>query len=239
MVAPFLRHRLSSRYSLRSSLGTLELVGTGFYVTRFGHFLTARHVLTEIYEKQKPSFMFHMLDDEKSALIRSITMFSSHPAADVALGALEHPPGYVFNSVPTLTTECPRIGEPIVTIAYDKGTHQSKGEISIEPKYMSGNFQHAHPDRRDTVMLPFPCYRSSIVIPGGASGGPVFDSQRRVFGINCTGYQNNEISYLARVEEVLPLIAHGMILGPDEPPTDRTLLQLAQSGHVIFSPKVS
>jgi hypothetical protein len=219
--------------------GTLELVGTGFYITRFGHFLTACHVLLDIDEREKTGFMFHMLDDEKGALIRNITMFSYHPTADVALGALEHPPGYIFNSVPILTTECPRIGEPIVSVAYDKGTRQSAGELFIDPKYMSGNFEEAHPDGRDSVVLPFPCYRSSITIPGGASGGPVFDNHGRVFGINCTHYEGTAISYLARIEEVLPLIAHGMMFGPDEPPTDRTLLQLAQSGHVMFSPKIS
>jgi S1-C subfamily serine protease len=219
--------------------GTLELVGTGFYVTPLGHFLTARHVLADIYEKQRPGFMFHMADDGNTALIRSITKFSSHPTADVALGVLEHPSGYVLNSVPTLTTECPQIGEPIVAVAYDKGTHQSNNKIlTIWPKYMSGDFEYAHPDGRDTVMLPFPCYRSSINIPGGASGGPVFDVQGRVFGINCTGYEGAAVSYLARVGEILALVAYGMTLEFNGAPTDRTLLQLAQSGHVVFSPKI-
>ena len=107
----------------------------------------------DIHERQKPGFMFHMLDDAKSTLIRNITLFSCHPTADVALGALEHPPGYVFNSVPTLTTECPKIGEQVVAVAYDKGTRQNTGEILIEPKYMSGNFEQAHPDGRDAAML--------------------------------------------------------------------------------------
>jgi hypothetical protein len=39
--------------------GTLELVGTGFYITRFGHFLTACHVLMDIHEREKTGFMFH------------------------------------------------------------------------------------------------------------------------------------------------------------------------------------
>lgn len=218
---------------------SLKLVGTGFYVTRFGHFLTARHVLEDIYKKQRPGFTFHMVDDEKTAVIRNITMFSSHPTSDVALGVLEHPPGYLLNIVPTLTTECPKIGEPIVAVAYDKGTHKRNRRISIEPKYMSGHFEHAHPTGRDRVMLSFPCYRTSIIIPGGASGGPVFDARGRAFGINCTGYEGTGVSYLARVEEVLSLVAYGMMLGPNQPPTDRTLSQLAQTGHVLFSPKIS
>jgi hypothetical protein len=70
-----------------------KLVGTGFYITRFGHFLTAQHVLMELHDKQKNGFMIHMLDDDISAIVRNITVFSCHPSADVALGALEHPPG--------------------------------------------------------------------------------------------------------------------------------------------------
>jgi trypsin-like peptidase len=157
----------------------------------------------------------------------------------VALGVLEHPSGYVLNSVPTLTTECPQIGEPIVAVAYDKGTHQNDNNtLTIWPKCMSGEFEYAHPDGRDTVMLPFPCYRSSINIPGGASGGPVFDVRGRVFGINCTGYEGTAVSYLARVGEILALVAYEMTLEFNGAPTDRTLLQLAQSGHVVFSPKI-
>lgn len=161
-----------------SEPGKPKLVGTGFYMTRFGHFLTAQHVLMELHKTGTPGFMMHMLDDDKSAIVRNITVFSYHPTADVALGALEHPPG-VFNCVPRLTTECPKIGEPIVTIAYDKktGTRSSDDELLISPKYMSGVFEEVHPQGRDAVMLPFPCYRSSISIPGGASGGPVFDSK--------------------------------------------------------------
>jgi Trypsin-like peptidase domain len=217
-----------------------KLFGIGFYITRFGHFLTAQHVLMELHKIGTTGFMVHMLDDDKSAIVRNITVFSYHPTADVALGALEHPPGYVFNRVPRLTTECPKIGEPIVTIAYDKetGTRSSDDELLISPKYMSGMFEEVHLQGRDAVMLPFPCYRSSISIPGGASGGPVFDSKGRVFGINSTGYDGTEVSYLARVEEILPLTAHGMMFGPNEQPTDRTLLELAQSGHVVFTPKI-
>jgi Trypsin-like peptidase domain len=211
------------------------LIGTGFFVTRFGHFLTAKHVLMEIHERKRPGFMFHMLDDNQNALFRYIDTFSPHQTSDVALGALKHPPGYVLNSVPRLTLECPTIGEQIVTVAYDKDTRQTPGEYLIGPKYMSGEFEEVHPDRRDS-MLSFPCYRTSISIPGGASGGPVFDSCGRIFGINCTGYDGTDLSYLTRVNEALPLTAAGMMFGPDDPPTDRSLLQLAETGHVVFIP---
>jgi hypothetical protein len=33
--------------------GKSQLVGTAFYITRFGHFLTAKHVLMELHTKQK------------------------------------------------------------------------------------------------------------------------------------------------------------------------------------------
>ena len=127
------------------------------------------------------------------------------------------------------------IGEQIVTVACDKDTRQTPGEYLIGPKYMSGEFEEVHPDRRDS-MLSFPCYRTSISIPGGASGGPVFDSCGRIFGINCTGYDGTDLSYLTRVNEALPLTAAGMMFGPDDPPTDRSLLQLAETGYVVFIP---
>jgi len=221
--------------------GKSQLVGTAFYTTRFGHFLTAKHVLMELHTKQKNGFMIHMLDDDASAIVRKITQSSPHPSADIALGALDHPPGYILNAVPRLTTECPKVGEQIVTVAFERktGTFTPKGELLIAPTYFSGEFEEPHPQGRDPIMLPFPCYRTSISIPAGASGGPVFDSKGRVFGINCTGFDGTEVSYLARVEEALTLTAAGMRFGPDDVPTDRTLLEFVQTRHVVFVPEIS
>jgi len=137
--------------------------------------------------------------------------------------------------------ECPKVGEQIVTVAFERrtGTYTPKGELLIAPTYFSGEFEEMHPQSRDAIMLPFPCYRSSISIPAGASGGPVFDSKGRVFGVNRTGYDGTEVSYLARVEEALTLTAAGMKFGPNDVPTDRTLLELAQTRHVVFVPEIS
>jgi hypothetical protein len=215
-----------------------EIIGTGFYVTRFGHFLTARHVLMDAYEHGKAAYMLHMLDDDKSAIVRHVTEFSCHEGADVALCALEHPPNYVFNAVPRLTVECPTIGESIVAVGYNKNTKLNGRAWEIAPKYLSGSFEEAHPLGRDRVMIPFPCFRISMNIPGGASGGPVFDKQGRVFGVSCSNYEGTDLSYLARIEDVLQLTAAGMKFGPSEPPTDRRLYQLGKSGHVVFSPPI-
>jgi hypothetical protein len=147
--------------------------GTGFYVTRFGHFLTAYHVIKEFVERDIPLFMFHMLDDGEGAIQRRVCSFCHHLATDVALGALEQPSGYVFNSVPRLTTDCPQIGEPIITMAYDKRTCLINGTYNIKIQSWRGVLQEVHPKGRDSAMLPFPCYRSNMKIRGGASGGPV------------------------------------------------------------------
>jgi Trypsin-like peptidase domain len=214
--------------------GQPVVVGTGFYVTRFGHFLTARHVLLEIHESPHPEgFMFHLPDDGESAIVRRITRFSYDKQADVALGALEHPGSYIFNSVPVLTTNTPDLGEGVVTVAYEKETKFAANEISIAPKYLSGELEEIHPKARDGVMLPFPCYRTSVCVPGGASGGPVFDSRGRVFAVNCSGYDGTDISFMSRITECLGLIAHGMKFGPAEQPVDGTLAQLIESGHVV------
>jgi hypothetical protein len=53
-----------------SKPGKPKLVGTGFYITRFGHFLTAQHVLMELHKTGATGFMMHMLDDDKSAIVR-------------------------------------------------------------------------------------------------------------------------------------------------------------------------
>lgn len=84
-------------------------------------------------------------------------------------------------------------------------------------------------------MLPFPCYRGSIRILGGASGGPAMDEKGRVFGVNCTGFEGSSISYFARINEILPLRVNDVVIdGLHRNSVD--IIELAERKQVIFEP---
>ena len=69
-------------------VGKLRVIGTGFYITRYGLFLTARHVFDNIIEADDPSGqslrIFHHTGDNFH--IRHVTKISVADQADIALG---------------------------------------------------------------------------------------------------------------------------------------------------------
>ena len=72
--------------------GQLKVVGTGFFVTRYGLFATAKHVLEELVEWDIRSLFraFVLRDDAQNLLIRQITGLSLSDTADVAIGQADN-----------------------------------------------------------------------------------------------------------------------------------------------------
>ena len=217
--------------------GENRLVGTGFFITTIGHFVTAKHVIEEAGDlatgKQKAYIhAVHFVEGTK-VLVRHITKVSFHPAADVAVGKMDY---YrmddtgrpLMNLVPTFTTEIPRVGSTVVTYAYPES---SPGEFVVG--YYSGKLTGHSVKPRDARLVTWPHFTTSIDLGGGASGGPVFDERGRVFGINCVGGIQN-YSCMARVNELLPLSV-------PEFPGDRdvTVLDLVKSGSIRFEPTIA
>ncbi len=68
--------------------GKLQVIGTGFYITRYGLFLTARHVFDHIIRARDPSSQsLRVLHDTGENIhIRSVTKISIADQADIALG---------------------------------------------------------------------------------------------------------------------------------------------------------
>lgn len=82
------------------------------------------------------------------------------------------------------------------------------------------------------MMLPGPVYRTTMVIHGGASGGPVFAADGGVFAINSTGFGHDEISYVSCIWETIDL-AIPNVRFPGEPSQRSTSLrELVALGHV-------
>lgn len=228
--------------------GGTRLVGTGFFITMLGHFVTAKHVIFDVYDpiaKRATGALhaLHFVEGSKS-LVRHITEISYHNNSDVAVGKMDY---FVVdatglpltNRVPRFTTEIPEVGSHVVTFAYpESDSNFIRGNsAAFRPYFYSGDFLFHSDSPRDSVMVSWPHFGTSIDIRGGASGGPVFDEHGRVFGINCVGGYN-DLSYMARVQELLDLDV------PQFPPptvgvkAPRSIRELAQLRHIIFDPQL-
>lgn len=229
--------------------GRAKLVGTGFFITMLGHFVTAKHVILDALDQktgQQVSALHaaHFVVGSQ-VLVRSITEVSYHNQSDVAVGkmdfhVLNETKQPLTNMVPVFTTEPPKVGSPVVTFAYPESSEffwQDSGS-AFRPNFYGGELIEHSEVPRDSVMVSWPHYRTSINALGGASGGPAFDARGRVFGVNCVGGLG-DLSYMARVTELLPLTVPQFPPPTCTPGGICTVLHLARNNHINFEPRVA
>lgn len=246
--------------------GKLSVIGTGFYITRYGLFLTAKHVLKEVVDYETgtvtPSLICHLAGDTDVhfRLIRGISLVNE---VDLAVAQADNymekfPESPLINIRATLTTEVPPVGSSLVTFAYpeNKTLDFTQSDIipSIKADYYEGFFLK-HVTNSDHPFIPYPHYETSIKIRSGASGGPVFYNGR-VIGVNCRGWDfgeteddQNSLSYIIPVTEVLSVPIE-LIQLPEKsweykqiPENQRnkaiSVAELSRLGHIDFEPRIT
>jgi len=215
-----------------------KLIGTGFFIGSFGLFLSAKHVLRDCFDNkkdQKYPICICQFFPNNQFQFRHILWCSSHNISDVAVGLVEPTSGIETNPVLTITTSPPSIGGKVATYAYPKTQVRQADSLQIlnfDCAFYDGEIVECFPEGRDKTLLPGPCYQTSMVIHGGASGGPVAGRSGRVFGINSTGVEENNISFLSRIDEVLRLPLPPIRLPNGQEVKAVCLLDLAKAGWI-------
>jgi hypothetical protein len=178
-----------------------RVVGTGFYITENGLFVTARHVIEEICVAGKqtaPLLIVHLRSDTglfgpTEWLLRPIMQCWLAEQADIALGV----------AAPTINNETgeelshwawrlswsiPSIGASVGTYAFPgkgRGSNDGRSFIFRADSYAGGVRDVG--EHRDAVVMPFPYIQVDFRMHGATSGGPII-SDGRVIGVNCTEY---------------------------------------------------
>jgi Trypsin-like peptidase domain len=230
----------------QSKLGEWTILGTGFFIGQGGILVTAKHVLADDFgpdERPKGTVVIFQFLDGQSVLQRNVWKAKHHPTVDISLvtpmRAVQKITGISApNQMLRLTGTSPPIGAPIFSLAYPESTIRADGsmsELNFRQAYFKGELIEYLPDGRDRVMLPGPCFRTSMVIHGGASGGPVFDSQGRVFAVNSTGWGSDPDSYVSPIAPLLEFTMKMKLPGETEP-REVTLRELGAIGYMGVDP---
>lgn len=203
--------------------GRLQIVGTGFYISRYGLFMTARHVVEALVDDRRSqlgvAFIMHPAEGKSIHLRRIRTVNFLDSGADVAVGQADNyvhdfPDQPLQNLRARLSTEIPATGSPVVTYAYPGNEtldFTSDDNIpTVSSDYYDGEFLGYITDPTNPFM-PYPHFETSIEVRGGASGGPVF-SEGRVIGVNCRGWdfdgaehEGDQLSSIVPVGQTLDL----------------------------------
>ncbi len=195
--------------------GTLCLIGTGFFISDNGIFLTAKHVLMDVIDNEgnqtSPIALIQFLGGQY--LIRPILRCTSHEIADISVGIaapmIQNSTGEPLkNKILRLTPTVSEAGSRVCTYAYPKSVFNRAEiqELHFFPEFFDGVTQDNYPKGRDSVLMPGPCFQTSLYIHGGASGGPVFDDSGKVCGVNSTGFDDDCLSFVTPVYTIENLL---------------------------------
>jgi hypothetical protein len=231
--------------------GVSSLVGTGFFIGPNGLFASAKHVLMDVVDQKTgvpkgELFIVQFLDNDV-AIQRPVHRFSTREKADVGVGVCwqmkNNSTGLELkNSQLRLTLETPTLNTKVSTYAYPK-TKKFKmpdGQQALDfiPAFFDGTIEEHHPDGRDKSILPAECFRTNMHIHSGASGGPAFNIENntgKVFGINSTGFEKDNISYVSSIKDILKLDVTGVKLSSDGPEITLKITDLINEKQIRVS----
>jgi len=196
----------------------VDVVGTGFFVSQ-SLLITAKHVIDIALDDdpngRAPLWCVQIRPDDGTQTMRAIVRAIWHPTSDIALCVLQ-PMAHVTTGLPLpnhivrLSDRDPAMGERVFTYAYPDSVTERQGaqvRLDLNPHYYDGTIVEHFPVRRDSAVLTWPCFQTSIHIHGGASGGPVFDSTGTVFGINTMSLEPyTDVSYVTKVRDSFDLL---------------------------------
>ena len=181
--------------------GHWRLIGTGFYISGDGLFVTAKHVVADVFDGDRqvsPLAIFDLRSESgmfgaQEYLVRPIAQCWIASSADIALGVAAQATSNLTGEILShwswpLSWSIPFVGENAATYAFPTHAVTSAGEgqmISFRPELYPGTIQGVC-DFRDRVMIPFPYMQVDFRIHGAASGGPIISAGGGVIGVNCT-----------------------------------------------------
>jgi hypothetical protein len=183
--------------------GTWSLVGTGFYVSDNGLFVTAGHVVDHVCREGQqilPLVILHLHSNvgvfgPSECLFRPIMQCWRGATEDIVFGVAaidtnKNTGEELRNWTWTLSWSTPTNGSPVGTYAFPNHAMSDDGRcISFQPDAYIGIVQESG-EFRDRVQMPFPYLQVDFRIHGAASGGPIFHAGR-VVGANCSEWPMN------------------------------------------------
>jgi hypothetical protein len=201
----------------------LKVVGTGFFLTRYGVFATARHVFEDIADQRTstlyPSFVLQ-LDPFGNFFIRPIVGLAFSNTADVGIGQVENVTldssvQPISNLRGAISLTRPEPGEVLKSYAYPENEILDFRDLAATPsfsgRYLQGKFV-AQVEAGERPFIPYAHYETSMEIQSGASGCPIFNSTGRIVAIGCRGWdfgsgttEVDNLSSVVPITQFLPL----------------------------------
>ncbi|SFW82754.1 S1 family peptidase [Chitinophaga sancti] len=177
-------------------------VGTGFFITPFGGFVTAKHVFFKNDGTHRPTLYGVQSLEDGTRVVRTLKHLVVHPNADIAIGMLgdaKNNDRFNQNPVPAsafcLSFQPLQTGDAISTYAFPNTQNEwlddDHQQFTFQGVWSSGIVEDFHPNGMG--LLRNACYQTTMKIDGGASGGPVLHNAT-VVAVNSTGMDLGDVA---------------------------------------------
>lgn len=201
--------------------GVFSVVGTGFYVTRYGLFLTAKHVVEALVAGDgrtlRKAYAWQLSDEPAMCLrqIRTVTFEPRSPCdyPDIAVCQADNflekvPDRPIMNERIALDLAVPASGAPIATYAFPENPELDFNDRATPPLLRARFFEGVMEEEvGDHPHLRYPHFRSTMSVLSGASGGPTFAASGNAFAVNCLGMELLDGDHLSSLVPVAGFLA--------------------------------
>ncbi len=223
---------------------TPKFVGTAFFIASQDIVVTAKHVAEDVIDpitgKVNAAMGTFQSMPNNQYLPRGFRWANRSNKSDVAIVLLEsiteNKTGDQYvNPCIKLTTKYPKIGDKVFTFAWPKTTvafTEKSKKVNLASGIYEGVLEEWHPIQRDSYRMPFPCWRTSMNLMGGSSGGPVFNEHGEVFAINISGFLNGPPSWIVPIDEILDLWIERFTFSDGRSTEECTIRELAEENLV-------
>ena len=211
--------------------GKYKCLGTCFFISETGIFITADHVLEDTFPEKIPEEKKLYLDEDfkkekvitvnkgiiipqlmpnNKVLFRKVLWTSMLSMDDTAIGVVEpmiNNHGEKIKTIPlVLSVRDAKEGDTLFTYSYP-GSKTFNNSFHITQNVSMGKVTKHYPQGRDRTLIPFPCYETRIITKGGSSGGPVFNLLGAVVGINTSGV--GDTHFVSKINNILTMQVPG------------------------------
>lgn len=211
-------------------------IGTAFYISKTGIIMTAKHNLFRPDGKPfEPLYIIHF--EPTGYIFRLITKTFYCDKYDIAyllpVEIADENHSKIYPSSLILTDSIPKYDEQLSTYGFPNSRIiRSDGitEIDLQCQFFLGKCRDYFLD--GFSILKNPCFQTTILIKGGASGGPVFDKFGNVFALCSTGYELDDGE--ENISFVTPISPSFNILLEDGMGNKFTILELIEKQIIAF-----
>lgn len=227
--------------------GQWRLIGTGFYISQDGLFVTARHVIDDVLDGDQqvlPVAIMQFTSESglfgaQNFLMRPIMQCWLGETADIALGVAATATNKVTGKVLThwnwrTSWTTPQVGATVSTLAFPNHifTQSEHGQtLHSRPDAYIGQIQDVK-EYRDRLLVPYPYIQVDTRIHGGASGGPVFGPEGSVIGVNCRYFEPDGPGICAQIRCLQNAYFDDGMLKDDSKPRRIEFHELVSTGVV-------